>query len=202
MFKKTIQTREPIHELIAKRWSGVAFDSERTIEKLTITALLEAAQWSPSCYGDQPWRFIVFDKAENKQAWEQALSCIVPGNASWAQNAPLLILAVADTILSKTGKENRWGEYDTGAATMSLSLEAAAHDLMVHQMGGFDANKSIELFNIPKQYTPMAFLAVGYQLPEDQIPEEIKPREYGERSRNPLEVNMFSGTWDKPYSAD
>lgn len=202
MFKKTIQTQQSIHELIAKRWSGVAYDANKQVDQSTITALLEAAQWAPSCYGDQPWRFIVFDKATDEAAWEQALSCIVPGNAGWAKNAPLLILSTADTILSKTGKANRWGEYDTGAATLNLSLQAAAEGLMVHQMGGFDADKSVELFNIPEQYTPMAFLAVGYQLPEDQIPDDLKPREYGERSRNSLAVNMFEGSWDKPYSAD
>ena len=72
--------------------------------------------------------------------------------------------------------------------------------LMVHQMGGFDSDKSIELFNIPQQYTPMAFIAVGYQLPEEDIPNEIKKREYSERIRNPLSINAFSGIWDKPYS--
>jgi len=200
MFKKKIHTQEKIHDLIAHRWSGVAFDSAKLLEKNIITSLFEAAQWAPSCYGDQPWRFIAFDKATDEKAWEAALSCIVPGNQSWAQNAPLLILANADTILSKTGKQNRWGEYDTGAATLNLSLQAAELGLMVHQMGGFDADKAIELFNIPAQYTPMSFIAVGYQLAETDIPEEIKQREYSERSRNPLSVNVFSGVWDTPYS--
>ena len=107
-------------------------------------------------------------------------------------------MACSDSVLSKNGKPNRWGQYDTGAATENLSLQAAALGLMVHQMGGFDADKSRELFNIPEQFTPMAMISVGYQLPEDQIPDDIKEREYNPRNRNPLEENFFEGTWKEP----
>lgn len=71
---------------------------------------------------------------------------------------------------------------------------------MVHQMGGYDADKTRELFAIPEQFTPMAIMTVGYQLAEDKIPEEIKEREYSERARNTLDENFFEGTWNKPIS--
>jgi hypothetical protein len=44
-------------------------------------------------------------------------------------------------------------------------------------------------------------MTVGYQLAEDDIPDDIKEREYGERARNPLENNFFEGTWDKPIDS-
>ena len=195
MFNKKIDTKAAIHSLIASRWSGRAYDSDKLLSREQIISLLEAARWAPSCYGDQPWRFIIFDKATNSTAWDKALSCLGEGNREWAKNAPLLLLACSDSILSTNGSINRWGQYDTGAASLNLSLQATALGLMVHQMGGFDADKSRELFNIPEQYTPMAMITVGYQLPEDKIAEDIKEREYNPRVRHPLEENFFEGNW-------
>ena len=197
MFNKKIETKATIHELIASRWSGRAYDSGKPVSREDIISLIEAARWAPSCYGDQPWRFIVFDKVTNESAWQKALDCLVEGNRAWAKDAPLLLLSCADSTLSQNGKPNRWGQYDTGAATENLCLQAAALGLMVHQMGGYDADKTREMFAIPEQFTPMAMMTVGYQLAEDDIPEDMKEREYGERARNPIEDNFFDGSWDK-----
>ena len=100
--------------------------------------------------------------------------------------------------LTKTGTENRWGGYDTGAAAENLCLQATALGLMAHQMGGFDADKTRALFNIPEQFTPMAIIAVGYQLAEADIPEELTEREYNPRQRNAINDNFFNGEWDVP----
>jgi len=197
MFRKNNDTKAPIHDLIASRWSGRAYDSEKLLSPEQIISLLEAARWAPSCYGEQPWRFIVFDKATNKSAWQRALDCLAAGNQTWAKDAPLLLLACADSKMSKNETPNRWGQYDTGAASENLSLQATASGLMVHQMGGFNADKSREFFSIPDQYTPMAMITVGYQLAEDKIPNDIKEREYSERARHAIEKNFFDGTWGK-----
>ena len=198
MFRKKIDTQVDIHDLIAARWRGRAYDASRLLTRDQIIALLEAARWAPSCYGDEPWRFIVFDKQTNTDGWQKALACLADGNREWAQNAPLLLLACADSVLSKTGDNNRWGQYDTGAASENLCLQATAMGLMVHQMGGFDADKARQSFSIPEQFTPMAMMAVGYQLAESDIPESMQEREYNPRRRNPLGDNFFEATWDTP----
>jgi len=197
MFNKKIETKATIHELIASRWSGRAYDSEKLVTREDIVSLMEAARWAPSCYGDQPWRFIVFDKATNVSAWEKAVACLGEGNRSWAKYAPLLFLACADSVMSKNGNPNRWGQYDTGAASENLCLQAASLGLMVHQMGGFDADMARKAFAIPDQYELMAMMTVGYQLAKGDIPEDMKEREYGERARNPFADNFFDGTWDQ-----
>ena len=161
MFKKKIETQEKIHEIIANRWSGRAFDEKRSVADKDIISLLEAARWAPSCFGEEPWRYIVCDKTTNKTAWDKAFSCLAEGNQSWAVNAPVLILALANAFFSHNAKPNRWSQYDTGAASMSLCIQATTMGLMVHQMGGFSAEKAAELFSIPDQYISMAMMAVG-----------------------------------------
>lgn len=200
MFNKEIETKVVIHELIASRWSGRAYDAAKMLTREQIISLVEAARWAPSCFGDQPWRYIVFDKATNQSGWEKAFACLVEGNQAWAKDAPLLLLACADSVLSQNGKPNHWGQYDTGAASLNLSLQATALGLMVHQMGGFDADKSKTEFSIPEQFTPMAMMTVGYQLAETAIPDDIKEREYNARARNTLDENFFEGHWGEPIS--
>ena len=198
MFKKKIETQEKIHEIIANRWSGRAFDEKRSVADKDIISLLEAARWAPSCFGEEPWRYIVCDKTTNKTAWDKAFSCLAEGNQSWAVNAPVLILALANAFFSHNAKPNRWSQYDTGAASMSLCIQATTMGLMVHQMGGFSAEKTAELFSIPDQYISMAMMAVGYQLPEDEITQEVMKRESLERQRNPLAEQFFDGELGKP----
>ena len=200
MFSKKIDTKADINQLIASRWSGRAYDSNRQVTDEQIISLIEAARWAPSCYGDQPWRYIIFNKSSNQSAWEKALGCLAEGNRSWAADAPLLLLAVANSVMTKNGNPNRWGQYDTGAASENLCLQATAMGLMTHQMGGFDADKAKVFFNIPEQFIPMAMISVGYQLAEEDIPEEIKEREYNPRQRNSIEDNFFDGEWDKPIT--
>lgn len=195
MFEKKAQTRVPINELLARRWSGRGFDPSRQISRQHVTALLEAARWTPSCYGEEPWRYIVCDKATNETAWRNAFVCFGQGNQIWAVNTPLFLLTVSNTILENNGLANQWGKYDTGAASMSLCIQATELGLMVHQMGGFDAEMARQKFNIPDQYDPMSMLAIGYQLPLESIPEELRAREMSDRRRNPLTENFFEGEW-------
>jgi len=198
MFDKKIDTQEKIDDLLVKRWSGRAYDANRPVTHEHIISLLEAARWAPSCYGDEPWRYIVCDKSTNEVAWDKAFSCLAEGNQSWAVNAPMLILALANTVFSHNDNDNRWAQYDTGAASMSLCIQATSLGLMVHQMGGFSAEKATEIFSVPEQYIPMAMMAIGYQLAEDKISGELMQRESSERQRNPLAEQFFDGEWGKP----
>jgi nitroreductase len=174
MDKKIAKTQVPIHELIATRWSGRAFDAGKPVTREGIVALLEAARWAPSCYGDEPWRFIVWDKNTDAAAWQKAFDCLGEFNQQWVKNAPVLLLATANSVFHKNDKPNRWGRYDTGAASENLCLQATASGLMAHQMGGFDADKVRKAFGIPLQYECMAMIAVGHPSTVDVLDGELK----------------------------
>ncbi len=196
--QKLAITQINIHEILANRWSPRAFDATKPVTQDQIIALLEAARWAPSCFGDQPWRFIVWDKNADEKSWQQAFDCIVPNNQTWVKNAPVLILACADTLFGHNQMPNRWAQYDTGAAVENLCLQATSLGLVTHQMGGFNGDKTREVFAIPDQYTPMAMLAVGYQGDVNLLPEELKTRELAERARKPLGQLFFKGVWNQP----
>lgn len=192
-------TQVKIHELIASRWSPRAFDPNKSVQHDDLIALLEAARWAPSCFNDQPWRFIVCVKADDEAAWQNALGVIAEKNQLWAKNAPILMLSVAMANFNHNGKPNRWAMYDTGAASVSLCFQANALGLIVHQMGGFDADKARQVFKLPDGCTPMAMMAVGYQAEAETLVEDFQDGERSGRSRVSLAQRFYSGAWGDEF---
>jgi nitroreductase len=199
MQHKIASTQVKIHDLIATRWSPRAFAADKTVSHEDVLALLEAARWAPSCFNDQPWRFIVCNKAADESAWQNALNVIVEKNQLWAKNAPVLILSVAMANFNHNGSPNRLAPYDVGAASLSLCLQANALGMISHQMGGFDAVKARQVFNLPDDCTPMAMLAIGYQAEDTTLAEDFRSAELAERSRADLEQRFYSGTWGQGF---
>lgn len=197
MIEKPAATRVPIEPQLARRWSGRAYDPARAVSPDQLLALLEAARWAPSCYGDQPWRFIAWDRGADRANWERACACLGEFNRGWATAAPVLLLAAADTLFHHNDQPNRWGGYDTGAASMSLCVQATTLGLMAHQMGGFDAARVQADFAIPERYMPMAMITVGYALAEADIPADMRERELAPRQRRGLGEMAYQGQWGK-----
>ena len=188
-------TDHPIAPLIEQRWSARAIDPNQAVPREKLMRLLEAARWAPSCFGDEPWRFVVWDRNRNAEAWESAVSCLADKNQLWARNAPVLLLSLASQAFSRNGKPNRWGEYDTGAATENLHLQGVEEGLVVHQMGGFDAEAVMERFGIPDVLTAMAMVAVGYPAAQETLAEDFRDGETAERKRTPVTELVYEDQW-------
>ena len=195
MLEKRATTSVPIHDLMARRWSPRAYDASKPVTREQLAVLVEAGRWAPSCYGDEPWRYLVWDKSRDAQGWQKAFACLGESNQKWCKNVPLLMLSCAGSAFAHNGKPNRWGQHDTGAASVSMALQAVALGLIVHQMGGFDAEKARAAFAIPAEYTPMAMIAIGYQAVPDVLEEEIKKKELAPRARKPVAGRFFEGAW-------
>ncbi|MFA6162462.1 MAG: nitroreductase family protein [Methylobacter sp.] len=197
MQQKPATTRVKIHDIIEARWSPRAFDPDKPVSQDDLLALLEAAHWAPSCFNDQPWRFVVCDKTTDEAGWRNAFSVLAEKNQRWAKNAPVLMLAVAMENFNHNGQPNRWAMYDTGAASVSLCLQATALGMCVHQMGGFDAEQAREVFNLPGECRPMAMMAVGYQAEADMLDDDFKEIELAARSRAALNDRFYAGKWGR-----
>ena len=197
MDERKAQTSVPIDPLLARRWSPRAFDTNRPVSRSQLAALLEAARWAPSCNGDEPWRYLIWDRARDADGWQRAFECLSENNRKWVKNVPLLMLSCAGSAFGHSGKPNRYAQHDTGAASVCLALQGAEMGLAVHQMGGYDAAKARVAFGIPEDYTPMAMIAVGYQTSPDVLDSETREKELKARSRKPLQNHFFEGAWGR-----
>jgi nitroreductase len=200
MENKIATTAVPIDSSIAKRWSPRAFDENKTLSEKEILALIEAARWAPSCFGEEPWRFIICDRGRDSAAWEKLFSCLTERNQLWAGSAPLLMLATSVPVFSHNGKADRWSQYDTGAASENVCLQAASMGLQAHQMGGYDVDKVRATFAIPAEVDIMAVIAVGYPGALTELHEDFRGEEEGARVRKPIGERFFAGRWGQAYS--
>ncbi len=195
MSAKKAASDYPLHDLIADRWSPRAFSS-RAVEPEKLRSLFEAARWAASCFGDQPWSFLAAC-ASDQANFEKLASCLMPGNA-WAKQAPVLVLSSAAANFGHNGQPNRFGGHDVGLAVGNLSLHAMWLGIYVHQMGGFDAAKARELFEIPENHAPMAMIAIGYPGDPATLTEELQKREAAPRQRKPQAQFVFGAKWGEP----
>ena len=185
---------------LRQRWSPYAFQ-DKPIPKETLLSLMEAARWSASCFGEQPWRFIVGIKETDPETFEKLASTLVEVNYAWASKAPVLMLGVAKMTFTYNGSPNRWGPYDVGQAVGQLTVQAASNGLYLHQMGGFSPEKARELFHIPEGYEPQAMISLGYLGEASLLGDEALQARHNspERVRKPLTELVFTD-WETPSS--
>ena len=147
-------------DLIQKRWSPRSFNGKE-VETWKLKTLFEAASWAASCFGEEPWRFLVASRADTPE-FDRLLSLLMPKNQEWAKHAGALAISTAKKTFSHAPMPNRFGLHDTGTAFGQLSLQAVALDLHVHGMAGFDAHRTRTEFAIPDDFEVGAAFAVGY----------------------------------------
>jgi len=183
----------PVNDLIKNRWSPRAF-SDKPVPPEVLRSLFEAARWAPSSNNEQPWAYLVATK-DNQENFEKSLGALVEFNANWARKAPVLAIAVVELAFAKNNAPNRNAQYDVGAASLQLSIEATARGLVVHQMAGFDPETAKEAYNIPQGWEPIAAMAIGYPGDASSLPEPYQTREKAPRTRKPIREFVMSGQW-------
>lgn len=160
---------------------------QETITREELLPVFEAARYAPSCFNEQPERYIVGDNPEDHA---KLADCLTPGNA-YAKKAPVLILVMTKKFFALNGKENHFRRFDAGTATGFLQLEAVRRGFGVHCMAGFDGNKARELFDIPEDLDIIAMVALGRPAPLDTLTEEERAQEKP-GTRNPLDTFILN----------
>ena len=163
-----------IDPVFLDRWSPRSFLSE-PLRPEEVLALFEAARWAPSASNDQPWLFIYAVSEKDRQRFAATL---VEWNQRWAPAAPLLGYVLARRNLAGKDRPNATALFDTGAAWMSLTLQAHKLGLHVHGMGGFDREKAIAALGVPAdRYEIIAAFVVGRRGNPADLPEDLRQRE-------------------------
>lgn len=181
---------ELLSEIFIKRKSGTNFEA-RPLTEEQMQALIQSARWAPSSFNDQPWNFIFCDRFTTPEAYSKVQDAIY--GQDWVEQVSLFVIVVVRSDFLYNGKANDWAQYDTGAAAMSMSLQAADLGLASHQIGGFDREEIQQVFQIPEGFSPLALIAIGHEDPAGAPEEEP-------RTRRPTQDNFFLGEWGRSFS--
>ncbi|SHJ08876.1 nitroreductase family protein [Parasporobacterium paucivorans] len=159
---------------IKERWSARALAPGR-IDREEVFALLEAARYAPSCFNEQPWRFVL---ADEEGSLDRMRGILTESNQRWANKAPVLILIVSKKTFNHNGKDNYWHMFDAGTAWGYLSLEAWRRGLVAHPMAGFKREEARDIFNIPQEYDIITVIAVGKHGLKEDLEPDLQEREH------------------------
>lgn len=162
-----------VNSLLINRWSPRSFSPE-PLTDAEIASIFEGARWSPSSFNRQPWLFVYETDGADRAIFD---SILMPGNQVWATKAPLIGYIFANTKTPE-GRRPRTSQFDTGAAWMSLALQARSLGLYSHAMAGIDHDAVYEKLGVSDEfYTAMCGFVVGRIGQREALPEDLQERE-------------------------
>jgi superoxide dismutase, Fe-Mn family len=162
----------PVQDIIVNRWSprkmtGKALDHE------ILLSVFEAARWAPSCFNEQPWRFIYAHR--DTPEWNDLFGLLIEGNQTWAKDAAALVVILSTTTFARNDKPNETHSFDTGAAWAKLASEASSRGLVAHGIAGFFHDRARTELNIPEEISIEAIVAIGHFDRQASIEANEKP---------------------------
>jgi nitroreductase len=175
----------PVLLLLHARRATRAISQEPLPESM-VAELMEAVRLTPSCFNNQPWRYLFLESSEALAKGHEVLST---GNRTWATRAPLLIVGYSrreDDCLPSDGRV--YHQFDLGMSAMNLMLAATHHGLVARPMSGFNPEKVRQLFGLDASQEPLVMIAVGRQSSDESyLPERYKDRDKRPRERKEVE---------------
>ncbi len=176
-----------VDPVFVDRWSPRAF-SDRPVDQEHLDAVFEAARWTPSWMNNQPWLFYYETDGPGRDA---VLETFMEFNRGWAARA-----SVVGLVLARTGLEGfmaRTRDFDTGAATMAMTLQATKLGLSVHLLGGIEVDAAHELTGTdPEDTIVLAGFVLGHQGDPSILEEKLQDREQPS-DRKAIEEFVFNG---------
>ncbi|MDD3626730.1 MAG: nitroreductase family protein [bacterium] len=117
----------------------------------------EKVKLAPSCYNNQPWRFVcVYEKSILKELH----TTLSKGN-SWAHDSSMIIAVCTKKDLDCIVKEREYFSFDTGLATAFLLLKITDLGLVAHPIAGYNEKRAKEMLGIPHDFSLICMVVVG-----------------------------------------
>jgi nitroreductase len=192
-----LQPEHPILPPLTQRRSPRAYTPQPVAAEV-LQQLFTAAGSAASCFGEQPWRFIVGSQQSSPEAFQKILGTLAEFNQAWAKNASALAIAVAKTTFSHDSNPNAWAKHDVGQAVATLAIQGVELGVQIHQMAGFSQEGARTAFQIPADYELVSVFTIGYPGNVEGLPEALQQRELAPRTRKPVGEIMFEGGWPQP----
>lgn len=122
-----------------------------------IRDLARCAGLAPSCFNNQPTRFVFVYEPEALKNLRDALS---KGN-EWARSASMIVAVFSKREDDCIIKDREYHQFDCGLAAAFLILRATELGLVAHPIAGFSPRKTKEILGIPDEYKVITLIVVG-----------------------------------------
>jgi nitroreductase len=156
----------------------------RSLEPVEITIdlihdLAHHAILAPSCFNNQPVRYIFVYNKEKLMQLREALS---KGN-EWAYDASMIIAVFGQKDTDCIIADREYYLFDLGLSTAFLVLRATEMGLVAHPIAGFKGAKTKEILGIPKDMMVITLVIVGKH--SDKISPALSEKQIGWEKERP-----------------
>ena len=164
--------------LVKERYSVRKY-LNKPVQHEKIERCIEAARLAPSTCNSQPWRFIIVDDTELKEAIVRETYGKVLSFNSFSKEAPVLIVVISErkNLSAKIAgimKKRDFSLIDIGIAAEHICLQAVEEGLGTCMLGWFDEGAIKKLLNIPRQKRIELIITLGY--PDELVKKKSKKR--------------------------
>ena len=163
--------------------------SDEPIPAATVERIMTAATWAPSCFNNQPWRFVVVER----QAELEKVKEFLAGGNYWAKKSPLIVLVLTEADLDCRLSDRRdYAFFSTGLAVENMLLQAVREGLIAHPIAGYKPEAIKEALGIPAELVLLTLVIIGRPGDESHLNEKHIALEHSARDRkSPAEVIRY-----------
>ena len=119
--------------------------------------LASAAQIAPSCFNNQPWRFVFARDGEVLRKLHAAL----PETNAWARAGSMIVGVASRKDLDCDIHGREYFLFGAGLATAFLVLRATELGLVAHPIAGYGHKAAKEALGVPEDMTLITLVVVG-----------------------------------------
>jgi len=176
-----------INPVVAARRARRAL-SEEPVSREEIETIIEAAHLAPSCFNNQPWRFVAVDDVKTLAA----VKAEMPKGNYWTEPTPAIIAVASKPDLDCQLSGGRdYFLFGCGMAVSNLMVQATQMGLIAHPIAGYKPIEVKELLGIPDDHVLITLVVIGRPGDADTLSEKHREAELGARERRPLTDVLF-----------
>jgi len=142
-------------ELATERYSMRSFSSQ-AVEAEKLKQILEAGRVAPTARNSQPQRIKLITSPEDFEKMDECTRC------RFGSTTILLVCYDKTACYQRQYDSALSGEVDASIVTTHMMLMAQELGIGSCWVMHFDPAKTIELFELPENIVPVAFLPIGY----------------------------------------
>jgi nitroreductase len=179
-----------VHEIEIRRAKRAL--SEKNIPDEVLNRIMRAATYAPSCFNNQPWRFVVVNEKSKLEGLHESLA----GGNYWMKKAPaIIVLATKPDLDARLSDRREYALLGCGLAAENLMLQAFREDVIGHAIAGFDPLVVKAKLGLPEDYIVITLIALGYPGDESHLSEKHLVLEHSPRQRKPESEVISWNAW-------
>ncbi len=157
--------------------------SFRALEKIEVTddlikELVNASSLAPSCFNNQPWRYVF---VRSPKILDRMKATLKKGN-EWAYNGSCIAAVVSKKELDCIIGSTEYYLFDSGIGVGQMILKATEMGIVAHIIAGFDPRKVKKAISLPDDWNVVALIIFGkkakkkHEISDEDRPERLAPK--------------------------